>query len=125
MSIDLFQSRRNYNEQCRWWKRNESDEYEENEIVYKRIPSGSFSAKEVNAHVYTDVTIGGTFMFDKETVTIKTPDNVSGMTARDIVEYKGELYIVNDVQKQVSRMQNGVFGNEKNSSHFWYISLRK
>ncbi len=125
MSFDLFQSRRNYNEQCRWWTRNEGDNIEENELRYKRVPSGYFNAREVNAEANDKNVIGGIFMVDRTQVTIESPDNLSTIKANDIVEYQDELWRVENCQKKKARIQNSEFANANNVSHNWYLSLIK
>ena len=132
MGFDLFQTRRNMNEECRWWSRNESDEIEEDELVYKRVPRGYFYAKEVNAEVQDDNIIGGVFMADKTSVTIMSVDDLSDLynesqdvRNRVLVEYQGEYWRVDNVQKRKARIQNTEFGKTSEVSHYWYLSLIK
>lgn len=120
------------NERCKWWSRNESDEVEENELRYKRVPSGYFYAKEVNAEVQDDNIIGGVFMTDKTSVTIMSSDDLTSLQAKQLdmrnkvlVEYQGELWRVDNVQKRKARIQNTEFGNVNRVSHYWYLSLIK
>lgn len=125
MGFDLFQSRASYNERCCWWSRNENDEFASDEFIMKRIPTGYFMAKEVSAEREQDITIGGSFMVGRTSVSIKTPDDIYGIKERDLVEYQGEHWIVDSVQKVKSRKQNNFFSNDKNCSHFWFLELRK
>ena len=132
MGFDLFQSRRNMNEYCRWWTRKESDDAEEDELVYKRAPSGSFYAKEINAEVQDDNIIGGILMTDKTSVTIQACDNLQELynaqqdvRNRVLVEYQGELWRVDSVQKRKARIQNSEFAKAEYVSHYWYLSLIK
>lgn len=125
MSFDLFQSRRNYNERCKWWSRNEDDEHESNELISKRVASGTFCAKEMSAIQLMNMNLGGSFRIDSTHTTIKSPDNLEGIKADDLVEYQGELWRVDDIQKSKARMQNTYYASDSKCSHFWYISLRK
>ena len=132
MGFDLFQSRRNMNEYCRWWIRNESEDIDEDELVYKRVPSGSFYAKEVNAEVQDDNIIGGIVMLDKTSVTIQACDNLQELynaqqdiRNRVMVEYQGELWRVDSVQKRKAHIQNSEFAKAEYVSHYWYLSLIK
>lgn len=132
MGFDLFQSRRNYNELCRWWARNENDDYEEDELIYKRIPSGFFYAKEINAETTDDNIIANIIMLDRTSVTIESPDNLEALANKKIVaknrilvEYQGEYWRVENVQKRKKHIQNSEFANANNVSHFWYLSLIK
>lgn len=132
MSFDIFQSRRNMNEQCRWWIRNESDELDEDELIFKRVPRGFFFAKEVTAEVQNDNVIGGEFMADKTSLTIMSSDDLTDMyvqtqdiTNKALVEYQDEIWRVEDVQKRKARIQNSEFGKVSTISHYWYLNLVK
>lgn len=125
MSLDLFQSRRNYNEFCEWWSRDETDKYTAEELIMQRVPTGVFMAREYSPEVNQDAIVGGVFRFDKTTITIKTPDDVYGIKNDDIVRYDGEMWFVENVQKVKARIQNSMFVSDKACSHFWFISLRK
>lgn len=125
MAIDIFQSRRNYNEPCKWWARNESDEHEPNELVSKRVPNGTFMAKEMSPMQLMNMNLGGAFRIDSTHTTIKSTDNLEEMKGDDLVEYQGELWRVDDIQKSKAKIQNTWYANDKHCSHFWYVSLRK
>lgn len=125
MGFDLFQSRREYNEFCKWWSRNESDEFSSDELIMKRIPTGMFLAKEVSSENKQSDIISDSFMFDKTTITIKSPDNLNGLKQHDLILFRGEKWFVVTVQKSKAKIQNTFFANDKNCSHFWYIELRK
>jgi len=132
MAFDLFQSRRNMNEECRWWSRNEAEEIDEDVLRYKRVPRGYFLAKEVNAEVQDDNVIAGIFMADKTSVTIMTADSLTDLynekqdiKNRVLVEYQGEIWRVDNVQKRKARIQNTEFGAADKVSHYWYLSLIK
>ena len=125
MSFDLFQSRRNYNEPCKWWSRNESDEFTEDELVMKRIPTGSFMAKEVSPETERDNPIANSWLLQRSGTTIKTPDDIYGIVSQDLVWYQGEKWIVVSVQKIKARIQQTQFATDRYCSHYWYIELRK
>jgi hypothetical protein len=123
--IDLRQSRATYHEKCRWWKRNENDDIETDELVMKRVADGFFMAKEVTPNRTQNFTVGGVMRFEKDTITIKSPDNLISIESEDYVEFRGELWRVVSVQRSKARNQNTYFGKDKNCSHFWYLELRK
>ena len=125
MSFDPFQSRRNYNICCKWWSRAQYADIEEDELVFNRVPSGHFYAKEVSAEADTDSVIGGVFMLDRTNVTIKSPDDLGKIQSKDLVEYQGEKWVVVSVQKSKARLQKTYFASDKNCSHYWYLELRK
>lgn len=124
MSFDLFQSRRNYNEPCKWWSRNDSDDFSSETLVMKRIPTGTFMAKEVSPATERDNPIANSWLLQRSGTTIKTPDNIMGIKSQDLVLYDGELWLVVSVQKIKAKMQQTYFVSDKNCSHYWYIELR-
>lgn len=125
MSFDLFQSRQNYHETCKWWTRDERDKNTPDELIMQRIPSGTFVAKEVAPENMQDTILADSFMLDKSMTTIKSPDNLSKIKSEDLVEYQGEKWIVVNVQKSKAKIQNTMFATDKNCSHYWYLELRK
>ena len=125
MSFDLFQSRRNYNEPCKWWTRNESEDFTDDELIHKRVPSGTFMAKEVSPETERDNPIANAWLLLRSGTTIKTPDNIMGIQPEDIVYYAGEKWIVVSIQKIKAKMQQTEFSMDKNCSHYWYIELRR
>ena len=125
MPVDLYNSRSTYHEKCRWWHRNENEEIDSDELVMKRIASGSFMAKEVSPKTDQNSQVGGVFLIQRDNITIKSPDNLNGIASEDLVEFRGELWRVISVQRSKARNQNTFFGQEKNCSHYWYLELRK
>ena len=125
MSFDMFQSRRNYNEPCKWWSRNLKDEIDLDELVYNHVPNGFFMAKEVSPETERNNPIANTWLLNRSGVTIKTPDNVYGIESECLVLYQEELWLVVDVQKIKARTQQTFYANDKNCSHYYYIELRK
>lgn len=125
MGFDLMQSRNTYNETCKWWTRNEDDEYTSDELVMKRVPSGHFQAKEINPESKQNRIVGNAFMFDRTNITIKSPDNLEKIKNNDIVLFRGEKWIVSSVQKTKARAQRTFFALDKHISHYWYLELRK
>ena len=112
MAFDLFQSRRNMNEICKWWSRDESEDIDGDELIYGRVPRGTFYAKEVNAEVQDDNIIAGMFAADKTAVTIMSSDDLSDLfnvyadiRNRALVEYQGEIWRGDSVQKRKARIQ--------------------
>lgn len=122
---DRYQSHAGYNEKGRWWHRNENDDNETDEIIMQRVSSGAFLAKEVTPRRTEDIQVGGVFMFEKDTITIKTPDNLEGIASEDIVEFRGDKWRVVNVQRSKAKNQNTFFGKDVNCSHYWYLELRK
>ena len=125
MPVDLFQSRRIYNEQCLFWYRDESKQFTPDELVHTRVADGSFFARELSGEEKRNNIIGGVFMFDSASVTIMSPDDLEQLKSEDIVMYEGEIWIIRNIQKRKSRINQSEFARDKNCSHYWYIDLRK
>lgn len=118
----MFTSRRDKHKLCIYWKQDESEYYDKNEIGYLKKPEGKFYAKEVNAQQDSSQTVGGVFMFDSSTVTLKTDDNVSNINKNDIVKYNDEMWRVVSIQKKPIR-KNAQF--MKKSIYTYFIDLKK
>lgn len=124
MSIDIFASRREYHELCKWWERDESDDTPLEEIDYQIPPKGIFYAKETSPE-YNDNNIVGNFMFDRTTVTITSPDNLFDMHRNSVVLYQGDYWIVDSIQKVHYRQKQQEFAVDKHNSHHWVLRMRK
>lgn len=134
-SFDIFKNRRGYNERCKWWCRNENDTVyllnddaitpENDEYWMNKTPSGTFWANEVYSQTEDNNVIGGSFMFDKTTTTIKTRDNVSGLTNNDIILYQDNLWRVISVQTKEMRKQGLEFAKRPQIDIITFISLRR
>lgn len=125
MGLDLFQSRNTYHEYCRYWNRDERDIYDNSELAQKRVPSGHFWAKEIASHVNEDQVVAGVFLFEKNTITIKSPDDLSSIKANDVIEFRGEIWRVDNIQKKQFKIQSNEFSIPSKVSHYWYLNLIK
>ena len=122
----LWASRRDCHEECTWWSRNEEVGEEVNdELIMKRQPSGTFYAKEYSPEYYDGNNFAGSFRVDRTTVTLRTPDDISGIKNDDIVKYQGVKWIVTSVQRKNVRNGMTEFTYEDNVPHFYYIQLRR
>lgn len=117
-------SRRDCHEFCSWWARNEGDEYTDDELIMKREPSGTFYAKEYSPEYYDNNMHAGAFMSDRTTVTIRTPDDITGIKQNCIVKYQGKKWIVVSVQRKNVRNGMTEFALEDDVPHFYYLQLR-
>lgn len=97
--VDIFTSRRTMFDKCQFWKRNEDDYVDTNEIVYSIEPSGYFSAQQVSGEENSPQVIGGIYMFDSNRVTIKTNDDIEIIKKNDVVLFREEGWRVENVQK--------------------------
>lgn len=118
--VDIFSSRRDYFDECEYWLRKKSDN--PNELVYNdRRPDGYFDAKMSNPENFGTDVVGGVFMFDTNSVMIETNDDVFMLKPNDVIKFRGNIYMITDIQKKPLR-KNNQYTNELN--YKYYISLR-
>lgn len=118
--VDFFVSRRDNFDECEYWVRKESDN--PNHLVYNdRGPDGYFDAKISNPENFGTDVIGGVFMFDINSLMIETNDDVHMLRANDVLKFRGNMYIITDIQKLPLR-KNNQYTNEL--AYRYYISLR-
>ncbi len=98
--INLDNSRRSYNIKCKWYdsKIKWSDL---EKLDHKIKPSGIFYAREQQPSNKTEQFDGDLVKIDLQTTTIETQDNVVGISHECLVEYCGEIWIVDNVQSQM------------------------
>lgn len=122
--IDLWKSRRDVYLICDYWNQDENDDYvENNEIVYKKMPIGHFSAKEISSYTRDTSFLGETFATPQETITLITHDNIN-LRENDIVRIRpnDKIYRVDSIQRVPEKKQR--FFMKSNFSNSHYISLR-
>lgn len=125
MAIDIMTSRRGYFEECQWWKRDEDEELDNDELVMNHQPQGIFYAKEIIPEQNSSNKFYGVIMLNRDTVTIKTNDDILGIERGCLVKYQQELWIVDAVRMEHYRNGMMEFSFESNASHSWTLSLRK
>lgn len=104
--IDLYQSRRTKFIKCKYWSQIRDEKVVKlSEIAYYRKPTGFFDAEETGAYTEENQTVEGTFMLQKDVVSIETVDDVRDLKMNDIVEFNGDLYRVTDIQREVKKKQ--------------------
>lgn len=133
-NVDLFTSRRNHFNKCYYWKRNDREEEmkqdlysmvsvdeDSNEMSYEREPDGWFDANEISNFEENNQIIAGTFMFDDNTVTLETNDNIPLLGINDIVVFDNKVWRVIKVARK-KRKRQAQFS--KDYSYKTYISLK-
>lgn len=123
--IDLNTSRRDMYLKCTYWSKDEDENYVDNsEIVYEKIPSGFFSAKEINSYQISNQVIDVAFMTEQQNINIITYDKISNLKINDIVKISGNdtIYRVDDIQIIPNKKQR--FFNKSNFSKTHYITLK-
>ena len=113
MSIDIYHTRRTNYRICKYW--NPNDKLNRDAVVLQEVPAGIFYAEEVNPIV-------NAFASDKNTITLKTNDNVEDLKRSSIVLYLGKSWTVNDVQREIHKKETQ-FSNDIHATT--YINLRR
>lgn len=106
-TVDLFHSRRTNYAKCRYWIRDERDQSGSPQqwVTYNQ-PTGSFYAKPSSTKTNQMNVINGVWALDDNHITVETDDHVDGMNRGCLVEYDGELWLVDNVQKQVHNRES-------------------
>lgn len=120
---EMFTSRRTTFEKCFFWSQERCrDNVKREEISRKIKPTGYFMAKDSSDENSTHQTVGGAFIFERNTITLKTYDDISNLEHDDFVKYDGRMWIVDDIRRKKNRRQSQ-FGTA--TPYVYYISLRK
>ena len=120
---EMFTSRRTCFNKCYFWSQERGKDIVDREELSRRIsPTGFFSAKEVSNINEDPQIVGGSMMFERKTVTLKTYDNISNMKRDDFVSYDGRMWVASSINKKKVRRQSqyGV-----NTPFIYYIELRR
>lgn len=122
----LYTSRRTKFIKCKFWSQDENEDYvSRNEILYNIVPTGKFYAEEANPYSNSNDVIGNDFMFDSNSITLKTTDDVSKIKVNDKVWTDDDkFWIVTDVQKSVMKKQRNYMKGKYCNAEY-YISLRR
>lgn len=100
---NIYTSRRTMHEKCLWWRRN-NDDRDLSVLAEETVPAGSFTAKSESASNYRKQELGSMFLFDENTTTISTNDDVDILTG-DFVKYQGTYWRVLNVQQVPQRRE--------------------
>ena len=120
MSIDIYHTRRTNYRVCKYW--NPNDKLNRDAVVLQEVPAGIFYAEEVNPITSGFNPTVNAFASDKNTITLKTNDNVEDLKRSSIVLYLGKSWTVNDVQREIHKKETQ-FSNDIHATT--YINLRR
>lgn len=103
--LDLFTSRRTMHDKCVFWCRKADEDL--NALIFNtNEPSGFFYAKQITSIQDIPQVLAGVFLFDSETVTIQSNDKIDKLKRDDMVQFRDEIWRVEQVQKTPIRMNN-------------------
>ena len=106
-NIDIYHSRRTNYAECRYWIREENIRISDlNQWIMQNKPQGLFYAKEVNGMFNQANPQANAIMFDKNTITLQTDDDVEDIERGCVILYQGHPWIVDNVQKILHRKES-------------------
>lgn len=113
-------SRRTYNCRCRFWKV-KSDNREWQNLVHKQKANGVFFAKESQETRKDEIEEAGIVEVDYQYATIESTDDLSELEHKDIVEYLGQLWIVENIQFKIVNKTTEYYTRP---IKVWWVNLR-
>lgn len=120
MSINLNNSRRSYNIRCKWWD-SDVKQSDLQKLDHKIKAKGIFYAREHQPSNRLENFDGDLVKIDIQNTVIETQDTVIGINHECLVEYDGQIWIVENVQ---SKMQNKRSKYNTRPSRITWITLR-
>ncbi len=116
--VNIYASRRVAYEKCAWLKR---DEAKNRDPEWTKKPTGVFYATEENPEYGSDSRVLGTFIADTSAITLKTSDDVEGVSANDLVRYDGRDWVVTGVSLKKVKQRSEFC---RKSQYVTYLTLR-
>lgn len=116
--IDLFATRRTYNEVAHFWKATEEDT---ETLMHKKKSDGSFYCKEESSFMKQNQIVNGMFMCSDNSILIKTEDLIETLSENDIVKFREKVWIVQSIQRKTKNKQTEFLNKP---SYITYIQLK-
>ena len=120
--INIYHSRRGKFRRCRYWKRDTSKSVDLNQYKLEKTATGIFYAIEINNLVNDQKQVSNVILFDKNTATLQTEDEINDISKGCIVEYLNEIWYVESCQF-VPHIKEGEFSNKLHTSTI--INIRR
>ena len=117
--IDIYNKPFSENEKAKWWKHVVGKQM--NEIVYGNIPDGVFYCEQVNSQSDSSRQFMNSFHYDTSSTMIKSSSDLKSIKPLDVIKWRDEFWIVNDVQKTPVKSQ---LQYSRRPSYVYYLSLR-
>lgn len=102
---DIYRSIKGYNYRCYYWKRNENEITNNEELIHNKRPDGAFYSRIVSNQSKDKQDVAGVFRVENEQVQIETPDIVLDLKKDDLVQFDGDLWIVGRVNVEKIQKQ--------------------
>lgn len=118
--IDIYHSRRGKFRKCFYWLRNNKEPVEA--LIHDISPTGIFYAVEASVISKVSNNIYGRILFDKQTVTLMTDDDIEDITQNCVIKYNDQIWLVIDVQIEL-HMKETQFSKKQHATRF--LTLRR
>lgn len=119
--VDIYRSRRGKFYKCFYWKRDVSQPMDNEELIHKERPSGTFYAKISSSHFNDTQDVAGVFRVATEGINIETEDIVD-LDKDDLVQFRGNIWLVGRVNSDPVQ-KNSEFSSHESCKT--YIELNK
>lgn len=113
--------RRTYNCRCRYWKVNKSDTRNLQNLIHEKKADGVFFAKEAEETKKSETEDSGVVEIDYQNAVIESVDDLSKLKHKYIVEYLGQLWIVEGIQFKIINKTTEFYSRP---IKIWWVNLR-
>lgn len=120
--IDIYHSRRGKFQRCVYWLRDTSKNIDRNKFVLENEPTGTFYAKIVNNIINEAKQVQNAMLFDRDTVTIETNDDILDIKKGSLVKFLDEIWFVENASFMPHNKESE-FSNKLHTTT--YLNLRK
>lgn len=114
-------SRRTYNCRCRYWKVDDDNYKDLSKLLHKKKASGIFFAKESVETRKEETEDAGITEIDYQHATIESVDDLSDLAHKDLVEYLGQLWVVESIQFKIINKTTEFYNRP---IKIWWVNLR-
>lgn len=118
MAVNLFHTRRVNYFKCAYWN---DIKRTLNELLYDNKPDGIFYGKIITPKYEQMSEFNNRIRYSKETITLKTADNVNNLSIDSIVRYNKQLWIVSGIEREII-VKESYYGKQQYET---IITLRK
>ena len=99
MSVNIYHSRRTNYRKCIYWIRDERDSVANaSKWIANKKPAGSFYAKPISNKTTMNNQVSGIMLFDRNTITLETDDDIDNIQLNSIVKYNNVVWILENIQ---------------------------
>lgn len=123
MSVNIYHSRRTNYRKCIYWNRDERDSIaNSSKWIANNKPDGSFFGRPVSNKTTMNNPVNNVMMFDRNSITLETDDDIDNIQVNSIVKYNNSVWILENIQA-IPHIKEMAFSTR---THYKYIlTLRR